>query len=259
VFDLEIDAPDPDDVVRIVTALEPTFGGINLEDIKAPDCFLIEERLRAVMTIPVFHDDQHGTAIVTGAALLNAVELTGRSLVHPRIVIGGAGAAAIASAHLLCTLGVPRENIILVDTRGVIHAERVDGMNAYKRLFATRLPARTLADALAGADVFVGLSAGGIVTREMVRTITQEMKIAAVRALAEIAKAPVPRDVLQAHGIDALAFGPGYLIPKPLDSRVPIRVAVAVAEAAMRGVISYAGVPLDAYEHTLERRLGWHR
>jgi malate dehydrogenase (oxaloacetate-decarboxylating)(NADP+) len=321
VFDLEIDAQDPGDIVRIVKALEPTFGGINLEDIKAPDCFVVEERLKAIMSIPVFHDDQHGTAIVTGAALLNALEITGRTTTQPRIVISGAGAAAIASAQLFCSLGVPRDNIVLVDTRGVVHVDRVDGMNPYKRLFATRSRVRTLEEALAAADVFMGLSAAGIVTRRMVstmarrpiifamanpdpeisyddaraarpdaivatgrsdtpnqvnnvlafpgvfrgaldvraRTITNEMKMAAARALAALAKEPVPPHVLQAHRVDALAFGPGYLLPKPLDARVPVRVAAAVAAAAVRAGINGADVDLTGYAEALERRLGYSR
>jgi malate dehydrogenase (oxaloacetate-decarboxylating)(NADP+) len=236
-------------------------------------------------------------------------------------VISGAGAAAIASAQLFCSLGVPRDHIVLVDTRGVVHVDRVDGLNPYKRLFATRLSVRTLEDALVGADVFIGLSAGGIVTRRMIsamalrpiifamanpdpeisyddaraarpdaivatgrsdtpnqvnnvlafpgvfrgaldvraRTITNEMKIAAVRALANLAKEPVPGHVLRAHRVDALAFGPGYLIPKALDARVPVRVAAAVAEAAVRAGINGADVDLTGYAAALERRLGHSR
>jgi len=169
VFDLEIDATDPDEVVRIVRALAPTFGGINLEDIKAPDCFLIEERLRAILDIPVFHDDQHGTAIVTGAALLNALELADKAVHGVRTVISGAGASAIATAAFFVELGMPREHITLVDTTGVVYAGRTANMNPYKARFAVETRARTLAEALEGADVFVGLSVGGIVSPEMVR------------------------------------------------------------------------------------------
>ncbi|MEJ2040262.1 MAG: malic enzyme-like NAD(P)-binding protein [Desulfosarcinaceae bacterium] len=164
VFDLEVDTTDPDEFIRTVKLLEPTFGGINLEDIKAPDCFYIEEKLRAQMSIPVFHDDQHGTAIISAAAMLNAAELTGRRLEDMRVVINGAGAAAIASARLYTQLGIRKENLILVDTKGVIYQGRTRGMNPYKAEFASASEARTLDDAVRGADMLVGLSVKGAFT-----------------------------------------------------------------------------------------------
>jgi malate dehydrogenase (oxaloacetate-decarboxylating)(NADP+) len=316
-FDLEVDTKDPDEMVRIVTALEPTFGGINLEDIAAPDCFYIEEQLRAALNIPVFHDDQHGTAIITGAALLNALAVVGKRIGDVRVVISGAGASAIANAAFFTRLGMPPEHITLVDTKGVVYAGRVDGMNPYKARYAIRTAARTLADALAGADVFVGLSAAGIVSPQMLRTmaarpivfalanpdpeigydealaarpdavaatgrsdypnqvnnvlgfpfifrgaldvqaktINDEMKVAASRALAALAREPVPESVLNAYGLTALSFGPGYLIPTPLDPRVPLWVAPAVAEAAMRSGVARAETDLTAYKLQLAHRL----
>src|SRR4030067_830927 len=163
--------PAPDESGRVVKALEPTFGGINLEDIKAPECFYIEEKLKAMMDIPVFHDDQHGTAIISGAALVNAVELTGKRLAEIKLVISGAGASAISSGELFVKLGVARKNIMLVDTKGVVYTGRTEGMNPYKARFAVPTDRRTLADALRGADVFIGLSAANIVTREMVQSL----------------------------------------------------------------------------------------
>jgi malate dehydrogenase (oxaloacetate-decarboxylating)(NADP+) len=321
VFDIEIDPTDPDEIVRVVKALEPTFGGINLEDIKAPECFAVEERLREIMDIPVFHDDQHGTAIITGAGLLNALELVGKTIETARLVISGAGAAGIASAEFFVKLGVRREHIMLVDTTGVVYKGRTAGMNKYKERFAVETAARTLADAMVGADVFIGLSAKGIVTQEMVRSmaprpiifamanpdpeiryedaraaradaivatgrsdypnqvnnvlgfpfifrgaldvraraINDEMKTAAAKALAALAKEEVPDAVLRAYGLDALRFGPDYIIPKPLDGRVPLWVAPAVAEAAMTSGVARRPVSLPAYREELARRLvrGW--
>ncbi|HET7718462.1 MAG TPA: malic enzyme-like NAD(P)-binding protein [Acidimicrobiales bacterium] len=167
VFDLEVDAADPDDFVRVVQALAPTFGGINLEDIKAPECFAIEERLRALLDIPVFHDDQHGTAIIAGAALLNALEVSGKAIDRVRTVISGAGAAGLACAGFFLKLGMDPDRLVMTDIHGVVHRGRAVGMNPYLERFAAETPARTLAEALAGADVFVGLSAGGIVTGDM--------------------------------------------------------------------------------------------
>ena len=289
VFDIEIDATDPDDVVRIVKALEPTFGGINLEDISAPHCFEIEERLSALMDIPVFHDDQHGTAIISGAALLNALELAGKDIGEVRMAVNGAGAAALACCEFFARLGMRRENIVVVDTRGVIYRGRSEGMNPYKARFATDRPQRTLAEAVAGADVLLGLSVAGAVTAQMVQSmadapivfalanpdpeisypdaraargdvlvatgrsdypnqvnnvlgfpfifrgaldvrakaIDDGMMVAAARALAELTKEDVPDSVLRAYGVDRLEFGPEYLIPKPLDPRLPLRVAPA--------------------------------
>jgi malate dehydrogenase (oxaloacetate-decarboxylating)(NADP+) len=317
VFDIEIDATDPDDIVRIVKALEPTFGGINLEDIKAPECFVIEERLKTLLDIPVFHDDQHGTAIITGAALLNALEVAGKRIDQVTVVISGAGAAAIACGEFFVRLGMPRTRIVLVDTRGVVHKGRTAGMNPYKERFAADTPARTLADALSGADVFIGLSVGGIVSPAMVRSmapvpivfalanpdpeigfddaraarpdvivatgrsdypnqvnnvlgfpfifrgaldvraraITDEMKIAATKALAALAKEDVPDAVLRAYGLRALRFGPDYLIPKPLDPRLPMRVAPAVAQAAMAAGVARKMIDLSDYRDELARRL----
>jgi len=169
-FDLEIDAAHPEELVRIVQALAPTFGGINLEDIKAPECFCVEERLRAELSIPVFHDDQHGTAIIVGAALLNGLEILDKSLLDVRIVISGAGAAGIACADMACALGLTREQLVLVDSNGVVHAERQD-LNPYKRRFAALTSLRTLSDALRGADVFIGVSSPGIVSADMLQSM----------------------------------------------------------------------------------------
>ena len=317
VFDIELAAPDPDDVVRIVTALEPTFGGINLEDISAPHCFEIERRLSATLDIPVFHDDQHGTAIISGAALLNALELAHKDIGEVRMTVSGAGAAAISCCEFFVTLGVRRENIVLVDSRGVVYRGRAAGMNEYKERFATDLPVRTLSEAMTGADVFLGVSVAGTVTKDMVasmapspivfalanpdpeisypdacaarddvlmatgrsdypnqvnnvlgfpfifrgaldvraRRIDEGMMVAAARALAELTKEDVPDSVLRAYGLDGLSFGPDYLIPKPLDPRVPLRVAPAVAAAAIASGV--ARIPLDmaAYVEELANRL----
>lgn len=317
VFDIEVDTTDPEEFVRVVRAIAPTFGGINLEDIRAPDCFWIEQRLREELDIPVFHDDQHGTAIIAGAALLNALELVGKRIDAVRLVISGAGASAIACAEFFLLLGMRRDQIVLVDTKGVVYRGRTDGMNPYKERFAADTSARTLAEALAGADVFVGLSAPNIVTGEMLKTmadhpivfalanpdpeipyeeacaarpdaivatgrsdypnqvnnvlgfpfifrgaldvraraINEEMKLAACRALAALAKQEVPDSVLRAYGLEKLAFGPDYLIPKPLDPRVALWVAPAVAEAAMRTGVARRRVDLEAYREELARRL----
>jgi malate dehydrogenase (oxaloacetate-decarboxylating)(NADP+) len=317
VFDIELDAADPDDVVRIVKALEPTFGGINLEDISAPQCFEIERRLSAAMDIPVFHDDQHGTAIISGAALLNALELTAKNIAEVRMTVSGAGAAAIACCEFFVNLGMRRENIVLVDTKGVVYRGRAEGMNAYKARFATDRPVRTLAAAMDGADIFLGVSVADIVTADMVRSmadapiifalanpdpeisypaaraargdaimatgrsdypnqvnnvlgfpfifrgaldvraraIDQGMMVAAARALAGLAKEDVPDSVLRAYGVDRLEFGPEYLIPKPLDPRVPLRVAPAVAAAAMASGVARHPLDLDTYSEQLANRL----
>ena len=174
VFDIELDSHDPDDIIKAVKMLEPTFGGINLEDIKAPECFYIEEELKKVMNIPVFHDDQHGTAIISGAALVNALELVGKKIGKVKVVFSGAGASGIACAKMYEQLGVNHENIILVDTKGVVYKGRKDGMNAYKEYFAVDTDARTLADAMKGADVFCGVSAKGIVSKEMVKSMADK-------------------------------------------------------------------------------------
>ncbi len=318
VFDIEVGTLDPDDVIKVCQLLEPTFGGINLEDIKAPECFYIEETLRKTMGIPVFHDDQHGTAIISGAALVNAVEVTRREMSEIRIVMNGAGAAGIACAEHYVRLGAKRENIILCDTEGVVYTGRVKKMNPYKERFAIETDLRVLAEALRGADVFVGLSAKGAVTGEMLRVmaknpivfamanpdpeigydeakaarpdvimatgrsdfpnqvnnvlgfpfifrgaldvqakaINEEMKMAATRALAALAKEDVPDSVCRAYGVERMQFGPEYLIPKPFDSRVLVWEASAVARAAMESGVAQKEVNIDAYREELERRLG---
>ncbi len=320
-IDLEVDSKDPDEIVRIVEALAPTFGGINLEDIKAPECFYIEEQLKQRIDIPVFHDDQHGTAIIAGAALLNSLELVGKRIDQIRTVISGAGAAAIATAEFFVKLGMRRERLVLVDTHGVVYAGRTEGMNPYKARLAAQTSARTLAEALVGADAYLGLSIGGLVSREMVkamaerpiifalanpdpeityadsraarpdaivstgrsddpnqvnnvlgfpfifrgaldvraRAINDEMKIAAAQALAALAKEEVPDMVLRAYGLEKLQFGPEYVLPKPLDPRVPLWLAPAVAEAAMKTGVARRTVELAAYRDELARRLtrGW--
>ncbi|HZV26402.1 MAG TPA: NADP-dependent malic enzyme [Acidothermaceae bacterium] len=317
VFDIEVDATDTDDFCRVVKALEPTFGGINLEDISAPQCFEIEERLRATMDIPVFHDDQHGTAIISGAALLNALELAAKNIADVRMVCNGAGAAAIACCEFFVALGMRRENIVLCDTKGVVFHGRTDGMNRYKERFASSTSARTLAEAAASADVFLGVSVAGTVTKEMVQSMADRpivfalanpdpeitypdakaarsdvimatgrsdypnqvnnvlgfpfifrgaldvrataiddgMKVAAARALAELAKEDVPDAVLRAYGIDSLRFGPEYLIPKPLDPRVPLRVAPAVVAAAMESGVARVRIDVQTYTDALANRL----
>ncbi|HEV3484124.1 MAG TPA: phosphate acyltransferase, partial [Vicinamibacterales bacterium] len=322
VFDLEIDTRDSEEFIRCVKLLEPTFGGINLEDIAAPECFDIEERLKKEMNIPVFHDDQHGTAIISAAALINALEVAKKKIDKVKVVISGAGAAAMACLRLYIKLGLRRENAILTDRHGVIWKGRTDDMTPYKEEFAADTDARTLADALKGADVFVGLSVGGIVTQDMVRsmaknpivfamanpdpeisydeavaarpdiimatgrsdypnqvnnvlgfpfifrgaldcratTINDEMKLAASRALAELAKEDVPDSVLRAYSQDRLAFGREYLIPKPFDYRVLLNVPVAVARAAAEtGVAREPIQDYDAYRRRLENMLGRSR
>ncbi|MBI3447936.1 MAG: NADP-dependent malic enzyme [Acidobacteria bacterium] len=318
VFDLEVGTEDPEEVIRLCQLLEPTFGGINLEDIKAPDCFHIEETLKRTMKIPVFHDDQHGTAIISGAALLNAVEICGKSIDAIRIVVNGAGAAGIACAEHYVRLGARRERITLCDTKGVVHQGRTEGMNPYKARFAHATGDRTLHDAMKGADVFVGLSAAGAVTGEMLRTmaanpivfamanptpeisyeealaarrdvliatgrsdypnqvnnvlgfpfifrgaldvrataINEEMKLAATRALAALAREDVPDSVCRAYGVDRLRFGRDYIIPKPFDPRVLISVASAVARAAIESGVAREPIDIGVYREQLERRLG---
>ena len=318
VFDLEVNTHDPDEIIKVCQLLEPTFGGINLEDIKAPECFYIEETLKKTMHIPVFHDDQHGTAIISGAALLNAIEIAGKDISKIRIVVNGAGAAGVACAEHYIRLGAKREHIMMCDTKGVVYKGRTAGMNPYKERFALDTKLRTLAEAMEGADVFVGLSVKGAVTPEMVRSmaphpivfamanpdpeityddakacrndvimatgrsdypnqvnnvlgfpfifrgaldvrataINEEMKLAATRALADLAKEDVPESVCRAYGVDWLKFGPEYLIPKPFDSRVLLWEASAVAEAAMRTGVAQEPVDIKEYREQLERRLG---
>ncbi|MGA9392605.1 MAG: NADP-dependent malic enzyme [Candidatus Sulfotelmatobacter sp.] len=318
VFDIEVNTHDPEEIIKVCQLLEPTFGGINLEDIKAPECFYIEETLRKTMKIPVFHDDQHGTAIITGAALLNALEIVGKDIGSIRIVFNGAGAAGVATAEHYERLGVKHENILFCDTKGVIYKGRTEGMNPYKERFAQPTNCRTLADAMQGADVFVGLSVKCAVTQDMVRSmaanpivfamanpdpeityedakacrsdiimatgrsdypnqvnnvlgfpfifrgaldvrataINEEMKLAATRALAALAKEDVPDSVCRAYGVERLSFGREYLIPTLFDPRVLVWEASAVAEAAMRAGVAQEPVDLAAYREQLESRLG---
>ncbi|HEU4697712.1 MAG TPA: NADP-dependent malic enzyme [Gemmatimonadales bacterium] len=315
VFDLEINASTPDDVVRFCQMLEPTVGGINLEDIRAPECFEIERRLVETLSIPVFHDDQHGTAIISGAALLNALEVVGKDIAEVRCVFMGAGAAALATAEHYVRLGVKREHITLCDKQGVVQSERTD-LDPYRARFARATPWRTPADAFQGADVFVGLSGAKSVTPEMIaamapdpivfalanptpeimpdevravrpdaviatgrsdfpnqvnnvlgfpfifrgaldvraRTINEEMKMAATRALAALAKEGVPEIVLRAYDVGALEFGREYLIPKPYDPRVLLWVAPAVAWAAIASGVAQEAIDLDEYREKLESR-----
>ncbi len=318
VFDIEVDTHDPDEVIRVCELLAPTFGGINLEDIKAPECFYIEETLRERLDIPVFHDDQHGTAIISGAGLLNALELVGKRIDEVRIVINGAGAAGIACGEFYLLLGARRENILMLDSRGVIYKGREAGMNPYKARFAQDTELRTLEEAVRGADVFVGLSVADVLTPAMVKTmaerpiifalanpdpeiryeiakevrpdaivatgrsdypnqvnnvlgfpfifrgaldvharaINEEMKVAAAKALAALTREDVPDSVLQAYGLERLKFGPDYIIPKPVDPRVLLWVAPAVAEAAMASGVARRPIDLDVYRRELEARLG---
>jgi malate dehydrogenase (oxaloacetate-decarboxylating)(NADP+) len=319
VFDLEIDAPDAEDVIAFCRMLEPTVGGINLEDISAPACFEIEERLKAELDIPVFHDDQHGTAIIGGAALVNALELAGKQIGEVKVVFSGAGASAIATANHFCRLGVARENIVMCDSKGVIYPDRSASMDPYKAAYANEAGgARTLGEAMEGADVFIGLSVAGVVSREMVagmaadpivfalanpdpeirpedvmaeradaimatgrsdypnqvnnvlgfpfifrgaldvraRGVNPEMMMAATRALAELARADVPENVVDAYGGENIHFGRSYLIPKPFDNRVLFHVAPAVAAAAMESGIARQEIDLDEYRDRLRASLG---
>jgi malate dehydrogenase (oxaloacetate-decarboxylating)(NADP+) len=318
VFDIELASEDPKEIIRTCQMLEPTFGAINLEDIKAPECFYIEEELRRTMKIPVFHDDQHGTAIISGAGLLNALEIVGKKIGDVRVVFSGAGAAAIACAMHHVKLGVRHENIVMCDIQGVVYEGRTEGMNPYMARFAARTEARTLGEALVGADVFFGLSVGGCVTPEMIlgmapdpiifalanpdpeiayevavatrpdaivatgrsdcpnqvnnvlgfpfifrgaldvraTTINDEMKLAATRALASLAKEDVPDSVLRAYDVERLEFGRQYIIPKPFDPRVLISEASAVAQAAMDTGVARVPVDISQYREALERRLG---
>ncbi|MEF8976223.1 MAG: NADP-dependent malic enzyme, partial [Halapricum sp.] len=324
VFDLELDTDDPSGVVQAVSAMEPTFGGINLEDIKAPECFEIERRLREQLDIPVFHDDQHGTAIISGAALINAAELAGKDLADLDVVFSGAGASAIASARFYVSLGVEQENITMCDSSGIVTVSRAESgdVNEFKAEFASDRPEGDLADAMEDADVFVGLSVGGIVDEEMIRSmaanpivfamanpdpeiayedaknaredsvimatgrsdypnqvnnvlgfpfifrgaldvrateINEEMKVAAARALASLARQDVPDAVVKAYGDDPLQFGPEYIIPKPLDPRVLFQVTPAVAETAIESGCARTELDLETYVERLEARLGKSR
>jgi malate dehydrogenase (oxaloacetate-decarboxylating)(NADP+) len=316
VFDIELAERDPDKLVDIIAALEPTLGGVNLEDIKAPECFYIEKRLRERMNIPVFHDDQHGTAIISAAALLNGLELVGKRIGEVKLAVSGAGAAAIACLDLMVELGVKREHIFVCDSKGVIHDRREDKLDASKQRYVQKTEARTLADAVQGADVFLGCSAPGVLTAEMVKTmadkpiilalanpepeirpevakaarpdciiatgrsdypnqvnnvlcfpyifrgaldsgatrITEAMKVACVRQIADLAKAEISDEVASAYAGRELRFGPDYLIPTPFDARLILRIAPAVAQAAAdSGVATRPITDLDAYRESLTR------
>jgi len=316
VFDIEVnEKQDLDKLVDIIAALEPTFGGINLEDIKAPDCFYVERKLRERMKIPVFHDDQHGTAIVVAAGLLNGLKVAGKDLTKSKLVTSGAGAAALACLKLLVKLGMPRQNIWVTDLAGVVYEGRTELMDEDKRQFAQKTSARTLGEVIEGADIFLGLSAGGVLKADMVKrmaakpivfalanpnpeidpaearaaradiimatgrtdypnqinnvlcfpyifrgaldarasTITDEMEIAAVRAMAELAQAEQSEVVAAAYAGEQLSFGPDYLIPKPFDPRLMIKIAPAVAKAAADSGVAQSPISdMDAYRERLQ-------
>lgn len=318
VFDIEVNSHDPDEIIKVVAAISPTFGGINLEDIKAPECFYIEEELKKMLDIPVFHDDQHGTAIISSAGLANALEVVGKKHEEIRIVISGAGAAAISCAELAIRWGVKRENIMLCDSKGVVYKGRQVGMNKYKERFLVDTDARTLADALRGADVFYGLSVANVLTPEMIKTmasdpivfamanpdpeispelakaarkdviiatgrsdypnqvnnvlgfpfifrgaldvrakgINDDMKLAASKALAALAKEDVPDSVIRAYGGESIKFGREYIIPKPFDPRVLLWEAPAVAEMAMKTGVARKKIDMDEYREQLAYRQG---
>ncbi len=317
-IDLEIDTEDAEEFINSVKYLGPSFGGINLEDIKAPECFIIEDSLREIMDIPIFHDDQHGTAIISAAALINAMDLTGKNIYEAKIVVNGAGAAGIACLELLKAMGMPNENAILCDTKGVIHTERKENMNQWKSAHAIKTKCRTLEDALIEADIFFGLSIGNIISKKMVlsmaekpiifamanpepeilpekikecrddaiiatgrsdypnqvnnvlgfpyifrgaldvraKTINLEMKIAAAKAIAELAKEDVPDEVANAYPGKRPQYGPDYIIPSPFDPRLISKVPPAVAKAAMdTGVARKAIVDMENYSNELSARL----
>jgi malate dehydrogenase (oxaloacetate-decarboxylating)(NADP+) len=318
VFDIEVDTKDVDEFVKTVKNIAPTFGGINLEDIKAPEAFDIEQKLKEELDIPVMHDDQHGTAIISGAALLNALELAEKKIDEVKIVVNGAGASAISCAKLYQSMGAKPENILMLDSKGVIRSDR-DDLSSHKRLFARDTKLETLEDAMKGADVFLGLSTGNIVSQDMVKSmadnpvvfalanpepeipynkamaarkdiimatgrsdnpnqvnnvlgfpfifrgaldvrakaINEEMKLAAVHALAELAKETVPDEVNEAYNMRGLSFGRDYIIPKPLDFRLITSVAPAVAEAAIKSGVARTEIKdWDKYREDLRRRLG---
>jgi len=316
VFDIELNESDPHKLVDVIAALEPTFGGINLEDIKAPDCFIVERECRKRMKIPVFHDDQHGTAIVVAAAITNGLKVVGKDIKTVKLVSSGAGAAALACLDLLVDIGLPLENITVTDLAGVVYKGRTELMDPDKERFARETEARTLAEAIGGADIFLGLSAGGVLKQDMVKqmadkplilalanpnpeilpelalevrpdavlctgrtdypnqvnnvlvfpflfrgaldagatTVTREMEIAAVNAIAELARQEQSDIVATAYGIQDLSFGPAYLIPKPFDPRLIVKVAPAVAKAAMdSGVAERPIEDMEAYEQHLQQ------
>ncbi len=318
VFDIEVDEKNPEKLIETVKAIAPTFGGINLEDIKAPECFEIEQKLIKALDIPVFHDDQHGTAIITAAGLINALEICGKKIDEVKVVVNGAGAAAISCLKLYLTYGVKKENVVMLDSKGVINRKRTD-LNEFKKNFITDRDVNSLAEAMAGADVFLGLSVADVVTKDMIRSmakdpivfamanpnpeisyeeatasrddiifatgrsdypnqinnvlgfpfifrgaldvraskINEEMKIAAAKALAQLAKEDVPEIVNQAYNKQNLHFGREYIIPKPLDPRLITSVAPAVAKAAMdTGVARKPITDWDVYKQQLQKRMG---
>jgi malate dehydrogenase (oxaloacetate-decarboxylating)(NADP+) len=320
VFDIEIDEKDPEKLIEICAKIAPTFGGINLEDIKAPECFEVETRLKKMLDIPVFHDDQHGTAIISAAGLLNAIDISGKKLSDIKVVVCGAGAAANSCMRLYVALGVRKENVVMVDSKGVINSKRTD-LNKYKQEWVTKRDINNLAEAVAGADLFLGLSVADMLTSEMLKTmapepivfamanpnpeisyedamgarddiifatgrsdypnqinnvlgfpfifrgaldvratsINEEMKLAATKALADLAREPVPETVLKAYGLTSLEFGKDYIIPKPLDPRLISRVASAVARAAIEtGVARLTIEDWNAYELSLDKRTSEH-
>jgi malate dehydrogenase (oxaloacetate-decarboxylating)(NADP+) len=317
VFDIELDSVNTDEIIRTCQILEPTFGGINLEDIKAPECFVIEEKLKETMKIPVFHDDQHGTAIITAGAMINALELVGKDIKNVRMVVNGAGAAANSCTKLAIAMGVNPANIIMCDTKGVIYKGRKEGMNPYKEVFAVDTPLRTLEEAAKGADILYGLSAKGAFSKEIIASlapnpiifamanpdpeitppevaavrsdaimatgrsdydnqvnnvlgfpsifrgaldvrataINEEMKLAAARALADLAKQEVPELVSKSYGGKKFSYGRDYIIPKPFDPRVFVNVSMAVAKAAIEtGVAKKPYASAEAYRKSLEER-----
>ncbi len=314
-FDIEVDETDPEKIIGVVKAIAPTFGGINLEDIKAPECFEIDRRLREELDIPVIHDDQHGTAIIVSAAVINGAKIAGKEVAKLRVVVNGAGAAAIACARMFLTLGIPRGQIVLCDSRGVVTRYR-EGLTPQKEEFATSRRLASLAEALHGADLFVGVSVADALTPSMVRTMAENpmvlalanpdpeiaygaamrsrpdiifatgrsdypnqvnnvlgfpflfrgaldvraaqindaMKLAAARALADLARRPVSESVLRAYGLERLEFGREYLIPKPLDQRLLCTVSTAVARAAVESGVARQPVDdWDAYAEALRR------
>ncbi len=317
VFDIEVDSEDPDEVIKVTQLIAPTFGGINLEDIKAPECFYIERRLRELLDIPVFHDDQHGTAIILGAAILNAMEIGGKTPKDTKVVFSGAGASGISCANQLLMLGFPKENLWLTDSKGLIYVGREENMSPEKKSFANGDHPASLAEVLEGADIFIGLSAADIVSQEMVKrmaadpiifpmanpdpeikyelakearpdaiigtgrsdfpnqinnvlgfpfifrgaldvrasTINDQMKLAASYALANLAKEEVTQDMLDAYQLDHLEFGRDYVVPKPIDKRVCLWEAPAVAKAAMESGVARLQLDLDDYVKQLEKRI----
>jgi len=316
VFDIEIEAKTCEDMIKIISAMGPTFGGINLEDIKAPECFEVEQTLQSMMDIPVFHDDQHGTAIIVAAGLMNAMEVLGKKLEDIKVVFSGAGAAGIACANQLRTIGVPCHNIWLCDTKGLIYQGRCENVYPEKLFYAQGDHPATLADVLKDADVFIGLSAADIVSPEMLksmakdpvvfamanpdpeikyelakatrsdvimctgrsdfpnqinnvlgfpfifrgaldvraRKINEAMKLAASMALAALAKEPVPAEVCAAYGVDHLEFGRDYIVPKPLDRRVVVWEAPAVAKAAMESGVARLTIDVEQYRQSLAKK-----